>query len=163
MKKKLIISLSFLSVLFVSSVSVLGDIYIDYNYKTAADGTLTTPYNDVFIETFNDAPTLDQPGWTWTGYGAIRLGSDSGNPMAYAAPYNSYYMNTPDETNYFSVPVSISGEPDDDLILASISVSELQAEESENNWAMVNFNLAEGLTYNYLGLFWGSTETYNTV
>lgn len=75
-----------------------------------------------------------RPGWTYTGNGAIVSGTASG---LYAAPYNSAFMVAADATNYFTVP-----------------------EDTSVLWAMVDFG---GVTCNYLGLFWGSVDTYNQV
>ena len=129
MRRKLIIFCCFLGALCISNIPALGDIYIDYNYADALDGTLTTPYSgsDIFVETFNDAPTMDQPSWTWTGNGTVRLGSDDGAiPMKYAAPYNSSLMTGADDTYYYSVPQDMVGE------------------EVDWSWAMVDFGLDEG-------------------
>jgi hypothetical protein len=75
-----------------------------------------------------------RPGWIYTGNGAIVSGSASG---LYAAPYNSSLMAGPDATNYYTVPVN-----------------------AESLSTTVNFN---GAAYNYLGLFWGSVDTYNQI
>jgi hypothetical protein len=134
--------------LCIGSSAAMGDIYVNYNYAMAPDGTLTTPYSPVFVETFNNVTTmptgLDQPTWTWSGNGALRLGSDGSIPMKYAAPYNSSLMAGPDATQYFSVPENMVGE------------------ESAWSWAMVEFNLPTGEDYDFLGLFWGSIDTFNT-
>lgn len=75
-----------------------------------------------------------RPGWTYSGNGAIVSGSASG---LYAAPFNDVLMVNPDATHYFAVP-------QDNTVL----------------WAMVDFG---GPTYNQLGLFWGSVDTYNQI
>lgn len=75
-----------------------------------------------------------RPGWTYSGYGKIRNGSLSGR---YAAPYNPV-TSTPDSTNYFAVPEDLA----------------------EGLNADVYFG---GNQYNYLGLFWGSADTYNEI
>jgi len=147
MKRKLIFTICFVGALCVSN-TVFGGIYIGYKYKLAADGTLTTPheYDILAVETFNDVTTmpngLDQPQWKWSGNGAIRLDTDLSIPKKYAAPYNESLMSGPDATQYFSVPEDMIGEVPTDW-----------------NWAMVEFGDVE---YNYLGLFWGSVDTYNT-
>jgi len=133
--------------MLIVSVPAKADIYIDYNYAMAPDGTLTTAYSgDIFVETFNDAvkgnsSTFDQPSWTWSdGNWEIRLGDSAAQPMEYAAPYNSSLMAGPDTTQYASVPENMQ----------------------EPTSAMVEFNLEEDQAYDYLGLFWGSVDTYNT-
>lgn len=75
-----------------------------------------------------------RPGWNYTGNGAIVSGSSTG---LYAAPYNSSLMVGPDATNYFTTPI-----------------------DNTSLWSMVDFG---GATYNYLGLFWGSVDTYNQI
>jgi hypothetical protein len=149
MRRKLLMTICLLGVLYISSTPVLGDVYIGYGYQMALDGTMTTPhdyYPILEVETFNNVTTmpsgLDQPQWKWSGNGAIRLGSDPGTPQRYAAPYNSDLMSDPDATQYFSVPEDMIGEV-----------------ETDWNWAMVEFGDVE---YDYLGLFWGSVDTFNT-
>ena len=80
------------------SVAAPAAVTIDYSHAIAADGTLTSPYGDAIVDTFDDP---GRPGWTYTGNGAIVSGTMSGS---YAAPYNSTYMVAPDATNYFAVP-----------------------------------------------------------
>ena len=75
-----------------------------------------------------------RPGWVYSDNGTIRSGSVSGLS---AAPYNDLTSQF-DATNYFSVPEI------DNLPLSST----------------VYFG---GATYNYLGLFWGSIDTYNQI
>jgi hypothetical protein len=155
MKKELFIFVCFLGVLCISSTSALGDIMFNYDYATAGDGTLTTPYSPVFVETFNNVTTmptgLDQSLWTWTGNGAIRLYSDeAGRPssMDYAAPFNDSLMSVEDQTYYLSTPESIpAGE---------------EGIGGDWDWAMVEFNLPAGEDYDFLGLFWGSIDEFNT-
>ena len=156
MKKKLLFLICFMCLF---SVSALGDIYIDYNYKLAADGTMTTAYDTLLIETFNNVTTmpngLDQPQWTWSGDGTIRSGSDmAGYPddMRFAAPYNEDLMpGGADATQYYSVPETILEDYE-------------PGSEPPAYWYFteVNFNLEEDESYDYLGLFWGSVDTYNT-
>jgi hypothetical protein len=75
-----------------------------------------------------------RPGWNYTGNGGIRNGSVTG---LYAAPYNSTLMSGPDATNYYTTPI-----------------------DGTSSWSVVDFG---GTTYNYLGLFWGSVDEYNTI
>ena len=142
--------------LFVGTQAAMGDFYINYAHDMAADGTMTTPYSgQVLIETFNDwtgtgKNGFDQPQWTWSGDGIVRLGSDTiNNPMRYAAPYNDNFMSGPDQTFYYSVPETVPGD---------VVAQEL----TDWYWTEINFNLEEGEAYDYLGLFWGSVDTYNT-
>jgi hypothetical protein len=156
MKRELFISVCVAGILCLCNMSAYADISINYNHSMAADGTMTTPYGDAIVETFNNYDTtgLDQAGWTWTGGGIARLGSDeAGKPynMKYAAPYNETYMTEEDQTYYFAVPETI---PQD-------QVGALEP-TGDWYWAMVEFNLAEGEAYDYLGLFWGSVDTFNT-
>lgn len=74
--------------------------------------------------------------WSWAGSGQVVSGSLSGK---YAAPFNSSLMSAPDATNYVSVP-----DPD---------------AASSGSYLATNL----GGTYNYLGLFWGSVDTYNSL
>ena len=122
----LIFSLS----LFLSVSSVNADM-INYDYSLAADDTLSTPYNWATVDTFDS----DRPGWTYSGFGAIRNGSVSGR---YAAPYNDSIMSEADQTKYFAVPEN-----------TSVGLT-----------ADVTFG---GNEYNYLGLFWGSADSYNSI
>jgi len=77
----------------------------------------------------------DRPGWTYTGYGKIRSGSVAGK---YAAPFNSSIMSNPDSTNFFAVP----------------------EDKTVGLTADVSFG---GNEYNYLGMFWGSADSYNSL
>ena len=157
MKLKLM-TICFLGLFFISSGSALGDIYVNYDYKLAADDTMTTPFDTLLVETFNSVTTfpagLDQPQWTWSGDGTIRLGSDmAGYPynMKYAAPYNEDIMSGPDATQYYSVPENIPG----DYVPGETPTGDWY-------WTMVEFNLEPDEYYDYLGLFWGSVDTFNT-
>ena len=77
----------------------------------------------------------DRPAWDYSGFGKIRSGAETGR---YAAPFNSSVMSAPDSTNFFAVP--------EDKAVGTI--------------ADVSFG---GEEYNYLGLFWGSIDTYNSI
>ncbi len=77
----------------------------------------------------------DRPGWTYDGYGKIRSGSATNR---YAAPFNNSIMSAPDAKNYFAVPENLA----------------------TGTTADVSFG---GNSYNYLGLFWGSVDTYNKI
>ncbi len=94
---------------------------------------------DNTLTTTNSSAIVDtfdseRPDWTYSGYGKIRNGSVT---SAYAAPYNPI-LSTPDNTNYFAVPEN-----------ASYGIT-----------ADVDFG---GEQYNYLGLFWGSADSYNAI
>jgi hypothetical protein len=109
---------------------------INYNHVLAGDGTLTTPYGGMAGVIVDDFDSGSSPaGWTYTGNGATVMGSSEG---FYAAPYNSTFMVAPDATYYVTVPQVTQG----------------------NMWGEVYFG---GSTYDYLGLFWGSIDTYNTI
>ena len=111
--------------------------------STIAAPTITYDYaydatNDVLTTPYSGmlVETFDSPmpaGWARTG-GAIVSGSVSGE---YAAPYNSGVMTAPDATNYLTVPVS----------------------PAPSGSASFTF----GDTHDYLGLFWGSMDSYNTI
>jgi hypothetical protein len=75
-----------------------------------------------------------RPGWTYSGNGDIVSGSVLNR---YAAPFNAF-TSAPDLTHYFSVPRNFTN----------------------GNWARVDFG---GATYNNLGLFWGSVDSYNKI
>ena len=77
----------------------------------------------------------DRPSWTYTGFGKIRNGSEVGR---YAAPYNDIIMSEADTTNFFAVP----------------------EDKADGLTADVTFG---GNQYDYLGLFWGSADSYNTI
>lgn len=155
MRRKLCIVFCFLVAFYISSMPVLADISVNYSYALDADGVLTTPktYPILEIETFNDYYTtgLDHPEWTWSGDGIVRNGSDPENPMKYAAPYNMSLMSGPDSTNYYAVPELI---PPEQVVQVELT--------GDWYWSMVNFNLGPGEAYDYLGLFWGSVDTFNT-
>ena len=132
---KRLILIAVVCVICVASGDANADIH--YGYSMAADDTLTTPYNSalVTVDNFDSA----RPGWTWgvapDDNGAIVSGSVSGQ---YAAPYNSALMSEADQTDYYTVPENVSDVP---------------------RSTMVEF----GATYDYLGLFWGSVDNYNTI
>ena len=109
---------------------------INYDYSMAADGTMTTANSWAIVDTFDS----DRPGWTYSGNGKIRNGSVIGR---YAAPFNASVMKAADQTNFFAVPEDIA---------PGATVKDLSAD--------VTFG---GNEYNYLGLFWGSADTYNSI
>lgn len=76
-----------------------------------------------------------RPGWTYSGNWLTATGSVSGR---YAAPFNGSLMTGPDQTKYLSTPENLN----------------------RGNWAMVDFG---GGTYDSLGLFWGSVDSYNKI
>jgi hypothetical protein len=106
---------------------------ISINYNHAIAGDLTL--TTPYSGAIVDNFDSGRPGWTYTGNGAIVTGSASG---LYAAPFNSSFMSSPDATHYLTVPRNFTN----------------------GNWAMVDFG---GATYNALGLFWGSVDSYNTI
>jgi hypothetical protein len=130
MMKRIFLTLLYCSVLCIAASSANADM-ITYDYALAADDTLTTTHSWATVDTFDS----DRPGWTYSGYGKIRSGSEIGR---YAAPYNSSIMAAPDSTNFFAVP----------------------EDKAVGLTADISFG---GNQYNYLGLFWGSADGYNTI
>lgn len=76
-----------------------------------------------------------RPGWTYTGNGIIRTGDVSGKA---SAPFNPV-LGVKDNTPYLAVPENNISEP--------FSVT-------------VDFG---GGSYKYLGLHWGSMDSYNEI
>lgn len=110
----------------------------------SASGVVTIDYNysiaaDLTLTTPYNWAIVDnftnpgRPGWLYTGNSGVVNGSVVG---LYAAPYNSTYMAAPDATDYLTTPLN-----------------------NQVLWSMVDL----GQTYNYLGLFWGSVDTYNQI
>lgn len=94
MKRMSIIALC-CTVLFVGNASAV--ITWDFNYTTAGDGTLTTPYSGAIVDNYDSG----RPGWNYSGNFDIVSGSSS----TYAAPYNSTLMlSGPDATDYLTTP-----------------------------------------------------------
>lgn len=136
------ITLALTILLCAMSATAVAD--INYLYAIDPDTTLTTRYVGAIVDNFDSG----RPGWTYgydydgagadfafEGNGAIQLPPATGQS---AAPYNNVLMLDPDPTNWYTVPVNVSSMPQS---------------------TMLYFN---GATYNYLGLFWGSVDMYNT-
>jgi hypothetical protein len=122
-----------LCLLFVGGISGNASAAPSINYNYAYDSA-----NDVLTTPYSGmtVETFDgvtPAGWTWLG-GAVVNGSLAGR---YAAPYNSSIMNAADATNYLTIPVY----------------------PATTGSASIDF----GSTHNYLGLFWGSMDTYNSI
>ena len=135
MKKYSIMFSFMLLVAVASSASAIS--YTD-NYKLG-NGGYTSPYAGAVVETFdNNGGGLTQAGWTISGTNyAIRQGSVS---TAAAPWYNDGTASgTRDATYYLTVPVNTGSTP------TSIDIT------------------FGGNAYNYLGLWWGSMDTYNTL
>jgi hypothetical protein len=98
--KKISRIIMYCTVLCISSASTMGDMYVNYNYVMASDGTLTTSYSGAIVDTFDSG---QHPGWVYdtgtTGNGSIISGSLKSR---YAAPYNSSLTSEPDNTNYYT-------------------------------------------------------------
>lgn len=135
-----------LMVFALSTTIVQADISITTDatgdYAIASDGTLTSPYANAIVDTFDEP---DRPaGWTYSGNGALVGPGDvtnGGGTKIAAAPYNEY-TGIDDLTKYFTVP---ENRVDDT--------------SPTSNSALVQF----GDVYNYLGLFWGSMDDYNQI
>lgn len=138
--KKLVIFLGIIVLAF--GVSGVANAYsVNYNYVYTADNQLWSPYAGVTTETFDTAatPAWGSPsdatlGWTWTGSAEVVQGNLVNH---YAAPAG--YGGQQDLTRYVAVP----------------------APPASSGSATVTFTLPQ--SYNYLGLWWGSVDTYNTL
>jgi len=124
------------------AVPALADISISHEY--ALDGnTLTCPYSWAIVDNFDSG----RPGWTYGDAtygdnGAIVGPGDAydGSKKIAAAPYNPHVGGgVDDDTFYYTVPEDVTDSPKS---------------------ATVFFG---GGTYNYLGLWWGSMDTYNKI
>lgn len=119
-------------------------IAISYNDNyLVGNGGYTSPYAGAIVETFDLASGgggLTQLGWSLTGNYQIITGDVSGIA---SAPWWTDPVAMPvgekDETFYLSVPVNVNSSPQSATIMFG------------------------GAPYNYLGLWWGSMDTYNTL
>jgi len=116
---------------------------INYSYHLGADGnSFTSPYSGVSIETFDDA--FGNPTFNWgeclsagcTGWYGNSGVIRSGSTGTAAVPFGKTHA---DNTSYLSVPENLA----------------------DGNWLAAD--LALGVQYNYLGLWWGSVDAYNTL
>lgn len=132
--KKYSIILSFILLLAVTA-SASAITYND-NYLVGNNG-YTSPYAGAIIETFEGG--LTQAGWTITGNYAIV----SGTSASAAAPWWTDPIEQPagaqDTSYYLTVPANVNTLPQSATIIFG------------------------GNPYNYLGLWWGSMDTYNTL
>jgi hypothetical protein len=100
------------------------------------DGGYTSPYAGAIVETF-DTGGLSQVGWSISGnYGIPTGDAYIGGTQVASAPW---WTGGKDTTAYLTVPASVSTSP----LSATIMFG--------------------GNAYNYLGLWWGSMDTYNTL
>lgn len=107
---------------------------LSWNYVYAdGDGTSLT---SPYPGAIVDTFSGTRPGWTYTGTYAIYTGDVSGKA---SAPYNPETDMAKDDTAYLAVPKDVTDNP---------------------QWVAVDFG---GGTYNYLGLHWGSMDTYNKI
>lgn len=110
--KKLLLTIICCLWLFTFIKTTNASVIIDYDHAIASDGTLTTPYGFAIVETFNSvedvienfpvsvgsATGFDQ-NWSWSGNGAVAIGSKSG---AYGAPGQT------DTTNFLTIQINAS-------------------------------------------------------
>lgn len=135
--KKYSVALGFIMVLAVAaSASAIS--YND-NYLVAADGGYTSPYAGAIVETFNSGSDGLTVGWELAGNWDIRYGDA---PNVASAPWwtdpSANPLGAKDTTWYLTVPKDFKSEAS----------------------ATITFG---GKPYNYLGLWWGSMDTYNTL
>ncbi len=141
MKKFSVLFSAFLLVFGLSGVA--GATSITYDKTILGDGQFTSSQLGVIVETFDASPSggLTQP-WTWTP-SPPALGP--GLPTLSASPaivqgtlVNNYaqpFGTKPDPSNYLAVAFGSNG---------SVKVT-------------------PGGTYNYLGIWWGSIDPFNTL
>ena len=102
-------------------------------------------YSTVIVGTQYTSPYAGLPGfytedftgsliWTWTGDGKVVTGS---SPGVYAAPMGS--GSVADASDYVTVPIDVA-QPITNIYSAAL-----------------------GGNYNYIGLWWGSVDTYNVL
>jgi hypothetical protein len=104
------------------------------NYQNTTVGNeFYSPYAGVTTETFNGVSLGSLPTTPWTWAGNAAVAL--GTSGTAAAPYG---VSANDATKYITVPTNSSS--------GSVLVS-----------------MPAGTTYNYLGLWWGSVDTYNTI
>lgn len=134
MKKYMVLFGAFLLLFTLSGVA--GAYSINNDYSTNGNEFIS-PYasNDGFVtEDFSDDPLF---WWQWGGNGAIVLGTTG----QYAAPMGVNGVDT-DATKYVTVPQNLQ---------APLSASAV----------LDPYN--DLLKYNYIGLWWGSVDEYNTL
>lgn len=132
--KKLFVLLGVL--LLVGTSSVAGALTINFD-SVLANGGYSSPVAGALIETFDAAGGGLVQSWTWTPANGFAIVKDS-LPSEYAAPSYQDAGTKFDETYYGVVPSD-------------------QTPASQNP-TLVTLG---GHHYNYLGLWWGSMDTYN--
>jgi len=122
---------------------------ISYDHKTpvlaggsTTDGGYTSPVLNATVETFDPSAGFTQP-WTWTGsYSLVSNGDNLTNRYSAPSYIDPVLLLTKESTDYISVPFGTGTNPSD---TGTVTVTNL------------------GGSYNYLGLWWGSIDSYNTL
>jgi hypothetical protein len=115
-------------------VAAMADISFNFNSAAAVDGSqLTSPYAGLASVVVDTFADPVNRPWTYTGDGAVWTPPPYGVEGQTANPAG-------DTTNYFVLPEAFTG-----TIPATETV------------------LGFGGAMNYLGLYWGSIDTYNTI
>ena len=137
MKKLIIICLA---LTFALAGPAMAGLTINYNYIDSATHDLSSAYTSLdgfAVDTFDGATPA---GWTYGGNYAIRQFDVSGKA---SAPYDGELPGTgKDTTHYLAVPEFDPSVDDGSASIATVSF---------------------GGEYNYLGLHWGSMDTYNEI
>jgi len=124
-----------------AAAPALGGFSVDYNYVDSATHDLSSPYTSLpgfTVDTFNGGTLA---GWTYGGNFAIRNGDVSGKA---SAPYDAELPGVgKDTTDYLAVPGSGTSADDGSAFIAAVDFG--------------------GGQYRYLGLHWGSMDTYNEI
>ncbi len=142
MKKLSVIFSVIVMLAFASPASAI--LYND-NY-VVGNGGYTSPYAGAIVETFDLANSggggLTQAGWSFLAGGNYQIIKGDVSGVA-SAPWWTDPVAMPvgqkDQTYYLSVPVNVNSSPQSATIMFG------------------------GNPYNYLGLWWGSMDTYNTL
>jgi len=123
-----------LAVCALLPVAASADISFTFGGDVAGDGSgLTTSVDGAVVDTFAGSPPV---GWTYGGNYSITMGADG-----YKAAPASAAETLATSSEYFCVPAYIpAGQPA--FGMASVAFSTEQ---------------------NYLGLYWGSIDTYNII
>jgi len=106
----------------------------NYSYADGTGTSLTSPVAGAVVDTFDSG--VVRADWTYTAGYAIYPGIDVAGKAS--APYNPETDLAKDNTGYFAVPLDSSGPLFVDVTFG-------------------------GGTYSYLGLQWGSMDTYNQI
>ena len=125
---------------FMAAPAMAG-LVVNYNYIDSATHDLSSPYTSLpgfTVDTFDAATPA---GWTYGGNFAIRNGDVDGKA---SAPYDGELPGTgKDTTDYLAVPELDPSVNDGSASIATLSFG--------------------GGEYRYLGLHWGSMDTYNEI